>query len=278
MAIRAALAIAQRNDEAARMQGTQSTAAALAGCYVISLRPVGAHAAMRRAAAAHGARLLALSPWKLVPRDDDATRATLRDALAAKRVIATSPAAVRAANALSALSQVRDATWLAVGAGTATALKRVGVTDVVHPARMDSEGLLGLPALQDVHGMDIGVLTAPGGRERIESVLQTRDARVVRADVYERVAAMPSANAFVTLLGLQAPLWLAVSSGDALQRALDSFPPAAVARMHGARVVVASERLAAVARAHGLEPVFVAADARPRSLIDAAAVASRGIR
>src|SRR5690606_11964830 len=110
-------------------------AAALSGCYVISLRPVGQHAAIRRAAAAHGARVLALSPWKLQRRDDAATRADLRAALTAARVLATSPAAVRAAHALRPLHARRGQRWFAVGAGTAAALRRAGIDGVLAPAR-----------------------------------------------------------------------------------------------------------------------------------------------
>nr|WP_245156405.1 hypothetical protein [Lysobacter solisilvae] len=50
--------------------------------YVISLRPRGEHAPMRRAAARHGAAVIALSPWSLVLRDDADTRHALRQALA----------------------------------------------------------------------------------------------------------------------------------------------------------------------------------------------------
>ncbi|MDQ2702668.1 MAG: uroporphyrinogen-III synthase, partial [Pseudomonadota bacterium] len=59
----------------------------LAGCTVISLRPSAAHASMRRAAAAQGARVLALSPWRLQDRDDPRTRATLATALGAPLVV-----------------------------------------------------------------------------------------------------------------------------------------------------------------------------------------------
>ena len=116
----------------------------LAGCYVISLRPVGAHAPLRRAAAARGARVLALSPWRIETQADAATRRALQAALAADIVIATSPAAARAANALQALKRKRGQCWCAVGAGTAAALRRAGIDAVVSPSRMDSEGLLAL--------------------------------------------------------------------------------------------------------------------------------------
>src|SRR5690606_34681608 len=136
----ARLAAATATAQAGRMRDRPPTSTALAGCYVISLRPVGGHAPVRRAAAAHGARTLALSPWKLARREDRATRDALRAALAADRVLATSPAAVRAAAALRPLRRRRGQHWFAVGAGTAGALRRAGVDEVAAPARMDSEG------------------------------------------------------------------------------------------------------------------------------------------
>ncbi|HEY0501903.1 MAG TPA: uroporphyrinogen-III synthase, partial [Lysobacter sp.] len=48
------------------------------GWYVISLRPRGEHAPMRRAAARAGAGLIALSPTRLRLRDDEPTRRALR--------------------------------------------------------------------------------------------------------------------------------------------------------------------------------------------------------
>ena len=127
--------------------------------YVISLRPRGEHAALRRAAARHGAGLIALSPWRLQLRDDAAARTALRAALAASRIVFTTPTAARAAHALQAFTPRRGQAWCAVGAGTAAALRRAGVQEVHAPARMDSEGLLSLPTLQDVSGHDIGLVT-----------------------------------------------------------------------------------------------------------------------
>src|SRR3546814_11334027 len=69
----ARLAAATATAQAGRMRDRPPSSPALAGCYVISLRPVGGHAAIRRAAATLGARVLALSPWKLALRVDRAT-------------------------------------------------------------------------------------------------------------------------------------------------------------------------------------------------------------
>ena len=144
--------------------------------YVISLRPRGEHAALRREAAKHGGGLIALSPWRLQLRDDDVAYAALNEALAASRVVFTSPAAVRAAQALQPLQVQPTQIVCAVGAGTAAALRRAGIGDVQSPARMDSEGLLALPVLQEVHGRDVGLVTAPGGRGEIAPALAARGA------------------------------------------------------------------------------------------------------
>jgi uroporphyrinogen-III synthase len=245
---------------------------ALAGCYVISLRPVGAHDAMRRAAAAHGARVLALSPWRIEAQFGDAIRRALREALAADIVLATSPAAVRAATALQRLRKRRGQAWFAVGAGSAAALRRAGIDGVIAPARMDSEGLLALPGLRSLRGRSVGLLTAPGGRGVIAPALRHRGARVLRADVYRRVEAAPSPTAQARLRGLRARPWLALGSGEALLGLLSRVPADLADTLRAADVAAASERLAQLAREAGFGGrIVIAASARPRDLIEAMA-------
>ncbi|HET7126837.1 MAG TPA: uroporphyrinogen-III synthase [Lysobacter sp.] len=246
----------------------------LEGCYVISLRPVGAHASLRRAAAAQGARLLALSPWRIETQDDAGTRRALRAALAAGIVVATSPAAVRSASALHALRARRGQVWCAVGAGTAAALHRAGIDVVVSPTRMDSEGLLALDALRNVRGCEVGLLAAPGGRDLIAPALRKRGARVLRADVYRRVETTPSPVALARLRALRTKPWIALSSGEALRCTLSRLPADLSGKLRGANVAAASERLAQVARDAGFRArTVVAASAQPRDLIAAMAAA-----
>jgi uroporphyrinogen-III synthase len=251
-----------------------SATAALQGSYVLSLRPVAQHAPLRRAAAAHGARVLALSPWTLRTCDDRATRAALRVALASQRLLFTSPAAVRAAQALQGLHARKGQAWFAVGAGTAAALRRAGIRGVIAPTRMDSEGLLALPGLQEVRGCTLGLVTAAGGRGVIAPTLQQRGATVLRADVYARVAIAPSPRAVAALRALQAPAWLMLSSGGALEQLLDTLPADVLAVLRRAHVVAASERLAQLARTHGFGRITLAASALPRDLVDSAARAA----
>lgn len=243
----------------------------LAGYYVISLRPAGAHGGLRRAAARLGARTFALPPWRLVFHDDAPARAALREALAADIVLFTSPPAVRAACALQVLAPARDPQrWLAVGAATARALRAAGIADVQSPARMDSEGLLALPALARVRGARIGLVTAPGGRGVIAPTLTAAGAQVIRADVYARQPVSPAPERIAALMALPAPWLLPLSSGEALDTLLARLPPSAVERLRDARVVAASARLADQARAHGFRDIRIARDARPGSLLAAA--------
>ncbi|MGH8086039.1 MAG: uroporphyrinogen-III synthase [Lysobacter sp.] len=239
--------------------------------YVISLRPRGQHAPMRRAAARRGGAVIALSPWALQLRDDAVTRAALDAALAAPQVLVTSPAAVRAASALQPLRMRDGQRWFAVGAGTAAALRRAGIGRVAAPARMDSEGLLALPGLQRFDGDAIGLLTAPGGRGTLVPALQARGAEVRRADVYQRVAVPPAPPALAALRAMARPAAIALSSGEALQQVTAAVPDDVAARLRALPLVGASDRLLDLAATLGFEQRYRAADARPATLVEAVA-------
>lgn len=241
------------------------------GWYVISLRARGEHAPMRAAAAAVGAGVIALSPWRLHLRDDAATSDRLAQALAAPRVVVTSPVAVRAAKRLQPLRALPGQRWFAVGEGTAIALRRGGVAEVEAPQRMDSEGLLSLPGLAELRGETIGFITAPGGRGVLIPALEARGAHVIRADVYERIAVAPSPRSIAQLARLDAPAKLVLSSGEALQLVLDAIPEPLRERLRQVQAIAASERLADLARSYGFTDIVVARSARPVDLIAAAA-------
>ncbi|WP_345777357.1 uroporphyrinogen-III synthase [Lysobacter sp. MMG2] len=234
---------------------------------MISLRARGEHGPVRNAAARAGAGLIPISPWRLHLREDAATRERLLAALAAPRVIFTSPVAVRAARRLQALQERPGQRWFAVGSGTAAALRRAGVARVDAPARMDSEGLLALPGLADLRDAQVGFVTAPGGRGVLVPALEARGARVLRADVYAREAVAPSPRSLARLAALDAPARLLLSSGEALQLVIDALPEDLRQRLRRAQVIAASERLADFARTHGFTDIVLAASARPADLI-----------
>lgn len=241
------------------------------GWYVISLRPQGGHAALRRAAAAQGARLIALSPWRVAARGDDGTRQALALALSAPRILFTSPSAVRAAAALRPLMRESGRIWIAVGGGTAAALRKAGIDQVDFPSRMDSEGLLALPSLQALAGTRVGLVTAPEGRETLLPALRQRGAEVLRADVYAREPIALSARALRKLRMLDAPAALALSSGGALKQLLDSAPADLRLQLRSQPVVAASARLQQLARDAGFAEVELAEGPLPGQLIAAMA-------
>ena len=146
---------------------------------------------------------------------------------------------------------------------------------------MDSEGLLDLPGLQCLAGVTLGVLTAPGGRDVLIPALQARGARVLRADVYERVPVAPPPRVIAALRALTAPAVLALSSAEALQRVLASLPADVAATLRAATVIAASARLAGLARTLGCTgEILIARGPRPADLLAAigAAPSVRGAR
>lgn len=244
----------------------------LQGWTLLSLRPCGQHAGLRAAATRHGANTLALSPFAIAARTDADARDALEQALQADLVLYTSPNAVAAAAALRPLRPRRGQAVLAVGDGSRRALRRHGV-DAQAPRRMDSEGLLAMPALREVDGRRIGLVAGAGGRGAIAPELRRRGAEVLRADVYARLPVPLSPRALEKLrCALADPrrLLLAVSSGEALQLLLAGVSAAARKPLARIAVVAASTRLATAAREAGFRRIAIAADARPASLLRAA--------
>lgn len=236
---------------------------------VLSLRPRGQHAGLRKTCTRYGARLVAISTLAIHPITDAAARQTLREALAADCVLFTSPNAVTAAAQLAPLHAQTTQHWIAVGEGTRRALQRHGI-DAIAPSRMDSEGLLALPQLRGVAHRRAGLITAPGGRGVLEPTLRERGANVIRANVYQRTAIALTARQRARLHDtLQQPqrVALALSSGEALQALLQQAPPSALKQV---LVLAASARLAQQAREAGFTRIATASSARPAALLHAA--------
>jgi len=257
--------------------------------YVISLRPSDDNEAIRCIAAQYGSALIELSPWTIRSENTAVARAALASALQSAHVLVTSPNAARALRDLCAADaraavpslprppQREGQAWYAVGSGTAQALAESGIAGVRWPERMDSEGLLALPGLQRFDaGEAVGLLTAPGGRGVIAPTLAARGAQVRRADIYRREPARLDRFMVARLSQARAPLLLALSSGEALQRVLAQLPPQAAARLREAKVSAASERLAQSAREAGFADVGVAAGPGARELLAPLAHGERG--
>jgi len=241
----------------------------LSDWFVVSLRPVGQHAAVRRAIRRVGAIPVSLPGLRLRMRDDPATRDALAGALACERIIFTSPVAVRSAARLQTLAAVRKPLVMAIGRGTQAALRREGIGTVVCPPIETSEGLLALPELGDVAGLSIGLITAPGGRGLLASALAARGAELRIAQVYSREPARLTRRHLAALRAANGSGALLLSSGEALGNVLAALPEAARRRLHDCTVIASSARLAELARAAGFVRIVSAAGANPREMLAA---------
>jgi uroporphyrinogen-III synthase len=250
----------------------------LSGWYVLSLRPLREHGPVRRAAARLGARCVALSTQALEPVP--AGRA-LAAALACRQVLVTSPAAVRAAATQAGWRPRRNQDWFALGAASARALVCAGVAAArVHlpVGGHDSEGLLARAELQDVRGQAVGLLTAPGGRGLLARTLAGRGAALRIAEVYRRLPRPPAPARLRALSSLDDRGALLFTSDDALAPLWQALPAAERTRWQARPCVVASDRLAARARALGFHAILRAAGPAPAQLLEALAAHVRAQR
>lgn len=154
--------------------------------------------------------LLEIAP----PSDEAGARSALEAAEGADIVVATSSNAVRGAWRLR--PQFAPAGILcAVGSATGQALEQAMGREVRTPARDDtSEALLGMPALANVNGREVALLSGEGGRKRLVETLGGRGARVNKVALYRRRPAAIAARRLSALItGNDA---VVVTSGEAL--------------------------------------------------------------
>ncbi|MEO8808682.1 MAG: uroporphyrinogen-III synthase [Rhodanobacter sp.] len=242
----------------------------LAGREIVITRPAGtARALVRRVRALGGTPVLLPGLALRGPTDTAAARAGLREALGGELVIFTSPAAVDHAVRLTPLHTL--ATVLAVGQGTAIALRRHGVREPLVPSRQDSEGLLDHPVLRDVRGRRVALVGAPGGRGLLRHQLAVRGAHLLEVQVYRRVTPRLDQRHAAAVLRLSPLARVLLSSDEALQNVCRLLPSAALAHLLTITAVASSARLAESARRAGFGRVALAASALAEDLLAAAA-------
>ncbi|MES1927048.1 uroporphyrinogen-III synthase [Salinisphaera sp. T31B1] len=156
--------------------------------------------------------LLAIEP----PQDAAGLPAALAAAESADAVIATS------ANAIASVARLAPGFAPAgklygVGATTAAALAHLTGTDVAQPRDcFTSEDLLGLPALNQVAGQRIVLLSGAGGRSRLADTLVGRGAAVDKIALYRRRACSIPTARLAELAGCCQTI--VVTSGEALDQ------------------------------------------------------------
>ena len=162
----------------------------LAGKYIVVTRPAGQATHLAEALLNLGAHPILFPAISIADLDDFTP---LNDV--ARRLDDFHFAIFISPNAVDkSLEQVlRHRDWppnlraVTVGASGAQALGRHGITKALAPSgRFDSEALLELPELQNVHGKHIVIFRGDGGRELLRDTLRERGAEVTQVASYRR--------------------------------------------------------------------------------------------
>lgn len=156
----------------------------------------------------------------------------------------------------------------AVGKRTATLLlQRCGDNVLVPSDGSDSEALLALPALQDVHGKEILIVRGEGGRELLADTLIQRGAKVEYAEVYRRIR---PAGDLAPLLQSEEIDLMTATSNESLQNLYDMASSAQREWLLTRPLVVIGQRGAELAQGLGFHhPAIVAGEASDAGLLQA---------
>ena len=233
---------------------------ALVGIGVLVTRPEHQAMPLCRLLEAQGATTLRLPALEIKAFGD-------RRALAARigaledfdLIIFTSANAVRFGASL--LEQKRNLELAAIGAATGRALNQAGYRVAFTPGETpNSEGLLMHARLEHLSGHRILMIKGSEGRQLLQQELARRGAEVVAADVYQRVAALPSAASLQALQERFAAgeVHIVTATSLAVGVALLQMVPAEL-RGEFERVtwVVPGERVAAALREQGLRAALL---------------------
>jgi uroporphyrinogen-III synthase len=247
--------------------------AALAGIGVLVTRPEHQAMPLCRLLEAQGARTLRLPALEITAvgdRRELALRIGILEAF--NLIIFTSANAVRFGASL--LDQKRDLQLAAIGPATAKALNRAGYRVAFTPGEASSsEGLLAHPRLQHLAGHRVLIIKGSEGRQLLQQELTQRGADVVAAEVYQRVAVLPSAAGLQALQQQFAAgeVHVITATSVAVGVALLQMVPATL-RLEFERVpwMVPGERVAAALREQGLRaPLLLADSAEDQDLVAA---------
>lgn len=198
----------------------------LAGRTIVVTRPEHQAGELARMIEAAGGRAVILPLLEIAPATDPAPLVAAIAALDTYTLACfVSPNAV----AFSVPDILRRRPWpdglaaAAIGEGTAQALRRLGVGEVIVPReRFDSEALLALPALaaERVAGRRAAIFRGDGGRELLAETLRARGARVDCVSCYRRLPPRAGVTPLRELWAAGALDAITISSSEGLRHLL----------------------------------------------------------
>ncbi|HET7033582.1 MAG TPA: uroporphyrinogen-III synthase [Casimicrobiaceae bacterium] len=194
-----------------------SSAGPLSGLGILVTRPARQAAGFARKIATLGGAPVIFPAIVILPPRDTRAVESARAALATYDVaIFVSPNAVEYGIPDPRGWPQRLAVF-APGPGTAEALVAAGIADVRIPATtFDSEGMLALPELAEMHGKRVLILRGEGGREHLADSLRARGAQVDAVACYRREQPRSGVEGLAEAFGAGAIDVVTITSSEAL--------------------------------------------------------------
>ncbi|PVX32410.1 uroporphyrinogen-III synthase [Pasteurella langaaensis DSM 22999] len=165
-----------------------------------------------------------------------------------------------------------DVQYIAVGQSTACCLSSLSEQTVIYPfAQENSEGVLNLPQMQQLHEKTVLILRGNGGRELLAEQAKARGAKVDVLECYQRIPVAYDDNiAQVDLCKRSGVESLIVTSLAILQALIEFVPPEEQNWLKACRLVTVSRRIANFAIKCGWksENILISARADNASLVE----------
>ncbi len=158
--------------------------------------------------------------------------------------------------------------WFAVGAATASLLDAAGIAGSAPDGESNSEALLQLPQLTAVADRRILIFRGIGGRSLLQDELARRGAQVESVALYRRCLPQLGTAEIEALLGEKLPDALMATSVDAVTN-LDLLLSRVGKWHYAVPLVVASARIADVARKRGFSRIVTARGASDECILQA---------
>ncbi len=218
--------------------------------------------------AAHGRPVRFPTIEILGPADKRAAREALAGAQRADLLIFVSTNAVQYAFPLLPAQLPLDVQIAAVGKATAGVLDEHGLEPTLVPQRMDSEGVLDLPALHAVAGKTVFIMGGNEGRGLLRETLAERGATVHQVEVYRR--ALPQRQAAAANLvrnWAQLVDVVTATSNAILDNLFTMLGDEGAEILRTTPLVVISRRMAEYAAGLGCEQIHLATSARSADLL-----------
>ncbi len=162
----------------------------------------------------------------------------------------------------------------AIGTRTSEVLKSVCNDVVIQiPQKMNSEGLLAMPALSNIDQTIWLIVKGIGGREKLKDTLIQRGAKVLELCTYERNMPNTEISKKISLALQKRSVWVitSVQAINNLDKMMKQEESASLKRFEineNCRIIVSSDRIKKSAIKLGLNVIAVANNATDKQLID----------